>query len=129
MVSKKSFTRAVVATLLTGSVVGMGALSPAGAHAMSKTDTVFHTNPHKVSINAKEKMIENGTAAKIYLRHQLNMDTNEDIVFSDMGGQKKDNKGSYYEIKLTSKSMQNNGGTGTVDIYKVYQDGTYKSEY
>ncbi|MFB4166876.1 hypothetical protein [Virgibacillus sp. JSM 102003] len=47
-----------------------------------------------------------------------------------MGGQlKTDKKGSYYTVKLVSKSTQNNGGSGTVNIYKVYQDGTYKSKY
>ena len=54
------------------------------------------------------------------------MNHNDDIVFIDMGGElKTDKTGSYYTIKLTSKSLQNNGGTGTVGLYNVYQDRTY----
>lgn len=73
--------------------------------------------------------ISSGAAAIEYLSHELDLDNNDDIAFSDMGGDlKKDKAGSYYTIKLTSKSMQEEGGTGTVGLYKVYQDGTYKLE-
>lgn len=79
-----------------------------------------------VNLTTNKTHISSGPAAAKYLRHQLKMDHNDDIVFSDMGGDlKTDKTGSYYTIKLTSKSLQNNGGTGTVGLYKVYQNGTY----
>ncbi|TCP21701.1 uncharacterized protein DUF4309 [Scopulibacillus darangshiensis] len=88
--------------------------------------TVNHVN----LTTADTTHISSGTAAAKYLRHQLKMDNNHDIAFSDMGGDlKTDKSGSYYTIKLTSRSMQKKGGTGTVGLYKVYQDGAYKSEY
>lgn len=89
--------------------------------------TVNHVN---LTAAAAKTKISSGSAAIKHLRHQLKMDNNKDIAFSDMGGElKTDKKGSYYTIKLTSKSMQNKGGTGTVGLYKVYQDGTYKLAY
>lgn len=86
--------------------------------------TVNHVN---LTTGTNKTHLSSGTAAAKYLKHQLKMDNNEDIVFSDMGGDlETDKTGSYYTIKLTSKSMQKKGGTGTVGLYKVYQDGTYK---
>lgn len=71
--------------------------------------------------------ISTGTSAAEYLKHQLKMDGNSDIEFDDMGGSPTTDKtGSYYTIKLISKSAREKGGTGTAGIYKVYQDGTYK---
>ncbi|WP_417898144.1 hypothetical protein ABN702_18070 [Bacillus haimaensis] len=61
-----------------------------------------------------------------YLKHVLELEENEDIQFDDMGGTlETDNSGSFYTIKLVSKEMQKNGGSGTVGIYMVYEDGTY----
>ncbi|WP_404451801.1 hypothetical protein LG329_15875 [Virgibacillus necropolis] len=73
------------------------------------------------------KYFFSGTCAIEYLKHQLEMENNDDIVFDDLGGNlETDKAGSYYTIKLTSKSLKKQGGTGTVGLYKVYQDGTYK---
>lgn len=61
-----------------------------------------------------------------YLKHVLELEENEDILFDDMGGTlETDDSGSFYTIKLISKEMQKNGGSGTVGIYMVYEDGTY----
>jgi hypothetical protein len=74
--------------------------------------------------------ISTSATAKLYLRHQLKMDNNNDILFDDMGGfLDTDKKGSYYMIKLTSKSLQKKGGSGTVGLYKVYTNGTYELAY
>ncbi|MDN3955186.1 hypothetical protein [Sporolactobacillus laevolacticus] len=74
--------------------------------------------------------ISTSVAAKLYLRHQLKMDNNNDILFDDMGGfLDTDKKGSYYMIKLTSKSLRKKGGSGTVGLYKVYTNGTYELAY
>ncbi|MEN1966686.1 hypothetical protein WMZ97_01305 [Lentibacillus sp. N15] len=131
MLTKKTLTKGVAASLLTGSVLGMGTLAT-DAHAQADTETVPHADHqtmNQINSTANKHVIVNGTAAENYLRHRLGMDDNKDLVFSDMGGIQNDKKGSYYEVKLTSKSMQEAGGTGTVNIYKVYLDGTYTSEY
>ena len=65
-----------------------------------------------------------------YLRKELDMEDNEDVVFDDTGGDlEKDSYGSYYTIKLYSKEWRADGGSGTLDIYMVYQDGKYVSKY
>lgn len=70
--------------------------------------------------------ISSGDAAIEYLKQQIKAGSNSDIVFGDMGGKlDSDRIGSYYSIRLISKTMRENGGTGTVNIYNVYQDGTY----
>lgn len=40
-----------------------------------------------------------------------------------------DESGAYYRVELISKSMQKNGGSGTVGLYKVYQNGNYESQF
>jgi hypothetical protein len=61
-----------------------------------------------------------------YLKHVLELEENDDILFDDMGGTlETDDSGSFYTIKLVSKEMQKNGGSGTVGVYMVYEDGTY----
>lgn len=88
----------------------------------AKTDSGKTTDTSNIHISS-------GTTAIEYLKRQLEMDNNDDIAFNDIGGAlKTDKTGSYYTIKLISKSIRENGGSGTVGIYKVYQDGTYTSE-
>jgi hypothetical protein len=40
-----------------------------------------------------------------------------------------DGTGAYYTLVLKSKTMIEGGGSGTVDIYRVYEDGTIIDEY
>lgn len=40
-----------------------------------------------------------------------------------------DENGSYYLVKISSKAMRDQGGTGTVGFFKVYIDGTIESNY
>lgn len=54
----------------------------------------------------------------------------EDIRFSYLGGElREDGQGAYYTVQLTSKELSEAGGTGTVDRFKVYQNGEYTSVY
>lgn len=74
--------------------------------------------------------LTNGEDAIQYLRKELNMEDNEDIVFDDMGGSlESDSYGAYYKITLYSKELQKSGGSGTLEKYKVYQDGKYELDY
>lgn len=84
---------------------------------------------YATTIGSSKTKISSGKDAITYLKNQLNMN-NADIVFDDMGGDlKTDNIGSYYQIKLISKSLVKSGGSGTAGLYNVYQDGTYLSLY
>ena len=91
------------------------------------------SNSNNTSDSEKEKktiQISSGSEAIDYLRKELDMENNEGIIFDDMGGSlEKDSYGSYYQIVLYSKAMKAAGGSGTLDIYKVYQDGKYESKY
>ena len=88
------------------------------------------SNSNNTSDSEKEMktiLFSSGSEAIDYLRKELDMENNEDIVFGDMGGDlEKDSYGSYYTIVLTIKSWREAGGSGTAGIYKVYQDGKYE---
>lgn len=45
-----------------------------------------------------------------------------------MGGSlEEDAQGSYYTITLYSKELKEAGGSGTLESYKVYQNGKYET--
>lgn len=73
-----------------------------------------------------EVKIADGEAAIQHLKASLADGMNEDISYGTNGTLETDDKGSYFTIRLVSISMRLAGGTGTLDTYKVYQDGTYK---
>lgn len=71
--------------------------------------------------------ISSGQAAINYLLDQLKLNNDSDVIPSDMGGSlSTDSEGAYYMIRLVSQSMRAQGGTGTIGVYKVYQNGVYK---
>ncbi|MDE1549351.1 hypothetical protein [Jeotgalibaca caeni] len=51
---------------------------------------------------------------------------NEDIV---LGYAIYHEEGSYYELSAVSKSIQSQGGSGTVGLYQVYEDGSIVDMY
>lgn len=74
--------------------------------------------------------ISSGAKAIEYLKNQIAEGKNKEIIFDDMGGiLDTDDNGAYYTVELISKSLQKSGGSGTVAIYYVYQDGAYQSKY
>ena len=88
------------------------------------------TNQEEPKDSTNNIHISSGTKAIEYLKGQIEEGKNENIIFDDMGGTlETDDKGSYYTVELISKSLQKSGGSGTVNIYYVYQDGTYQSKY
>ncbi|MEN2768611.1 hypothetical protein [Ornithinibacillus xuwenensis] len=94
----------------------------------SSEDEEEGSNEKDESVESQSSNVEisSGSSAIEYLKRQLQMEDNEDIEFNDMGGElKTDDNGSYYTIVLTSKSMRESGGSGTVGLYKVYEDGEY----
>ncbi|MCO7124379.1 hypothetical protein NIE88_01100 [Sporolactobacillus shoreicorticis] len=98
----------------------------------SSTNTSKNSQPAQAdssssSTNTGNVTLSTSASAQLYLKQQLKMDHNNDLLFDDMGGLlNKDKKGSYYMIKLISKSLRKNGGSGTVGLYKVYKNGIYE---
>lgn len=77
---------------------------------------VIHSNPVIVPFTA-----ENAFA---YLREQEGF--NEDLVLEYASYQAADN---YYELVIVSRSLKAQGGSGTVGIYHVYEDGQIVDTY
>lgn len=97
----------------------------------SDKSTLVEKNQNSSSDNIqneeKTNIISSGEKAIEFLKKELDMENNEDIIFDDMGGTlEEDSSGFYYTITLYSKSLQEAGGSGTLESYKVYQDGRYK---
>ncbi|WP_283152726.1 hypothetical protein [Guptibacillus hwajinpoensis] len=103
----------------------------------SDEGTEENTNDHtegdseEESSESSEVAITSGSSAVDYLKRELEADETqnidfEDIVFREMGPIQTDDGGSYYTVQLTSKSLKEKGGSGTVGLYKVYEDGTYE---
>ncbi|SDL96414.1 hypothetical protein [Sediminibacillus halophilus] len=94
----------------------------------NQSDTSIDADEAAATTNERSNpAITDGEAAITYLKQQLEMKENEDIVFDDLGGKlKEDEAGSYYTITLTSKAIEQDGGSGTVGVYKVYQNGEYE---
>lgn len=79
---------------------------------------------------SEDIMLSSGEEAIQYLREELDMEENEDIIFDDMAGTlETDDGGSYYKITLYSKELQESGGSGTLERYKVYVNGIYELDY
>ncbi|WP_170829656.1 hypothetical protein [Terribacillus halophilus] len=45
------------------------------------------------------------------------------------GDAEQDEYGTYYYVTIKSRSAMENGGTGSVDIFRVYEDGTVIDVY
>jgi outer membrane murein-binding lipoprotein Lpp len=76
------------------------------------------------------KAVCSADEAAVLLSNNLGMTENEDLEIDTTGGQvTMDGTGAYYTLVLKSKSMIESGGSGTVGIYRVYEDGTIIDEY
>ncbi|GGH86527.1 hypothetical protein JOD43_003565 [Pullulanibacillus pueri] len=73
---------------------------------------------------SKSVKITSGSEAITYLKRQLKLD--DTISYSNIGGElETDKKGPYYKIKVVDTSVRQQGGSGTLGLYKVYQSGSY----
>lgn len=106
-------------------------LSACGTSATQDLDASNTTNQAGQKESAAVKITNMNEAIK-HLENVLkeNDEVNiEDTEFIGGDSFKTDGKGNYYEIILKSKSMQQGGGSGTIGIYKVYEDGKYELAY
>ncbi len=87
----------------------------------------IEADPSNNQIKEESIHLSSGSEAIQYLAKELEMENNEDIIFDDMGGSlEEDAQGSYYTITLYSKELKEAGGSGTLESYKVYQNGKYE---
>lgn len=64
------------------------------------------------------------------LSANIGITENADLVIDPTGGGvTMDGTGNYYTLVLKSKSMIEDGGSGTAGIYRVYEDGAIIDEY
>ncbi|PAD35737.1 hypothetical protein [Terribacillus saccharophilus] len=60
---------------------------------------------------------------------QLDYYDDDFLIDSTGGDAEEDEYGTYYYVIVKSKSAMENGGTGSVGIYRVYEDGTIIDAY
>ena len=90
-------------------------------------DSNIEADPSNNQVKEESIHLSSGSKAIQYLEKELEMENNEDIIFDDMGGSlEEDALGPYYTITLYSKELIEAGGSGTLESYKVYQNGKYE---
>ncbi|MGE6204542.1 hypothetical protein [Guptibacillus hwajinpoensis] len=104
---------------------------PSNEDSEENTNDTTAGNSEEESSESSEVSVTSGSSAVDYLKRELEADETqnidfEDIVFREVGPIQTDDAGSYYTVQLTSKSLKEKGGSGTVGLYKVYEDGTYE---
>ncbi len=97
------------------------------AQPVLSTPSPTQSEPVKETVTAF--IVTSGEQAVDYLKGQIPEGDNEDVIFGATPELETDEKGSYYFVRLSSLSLRLAGGTGTIDTYKVYQDGTYETTY
>ncbi|KOR26970.1 Ig-like domain-containing protein [Clostridium sp. L74] len=83
----------------------------------SKQDKVSESSKENIN-NSKFNQVQAVQYARNYY------DNNEDITYSVIPEYKNENGKGYYEIIAKSKSFIKQGGTGTVGVLKVFEDGS-----
>lgn len=69
-----------------------------------------------------ENVINSEEEAFIFIKEETGIEAdNKDIVYEVL-----ESDDDSYTLKLISQSLQEQGGSGTAGIYKVYKDGTYE---
>ncbi|MGX1263125.1 hypothetical protein RKD55_000929 [Rossellomorea marisflavi] len=64
-----------------------------------------------------------------FLKDELNVASDGDIQIDEGDGKPEtDDKGTYYTLHLISKTLKDEGGTGEVGSFRIYEDGRYEME-
>jgi outer membrane murein-binding lipoprotein Lpp len=99
----------------------------------TETDTEgTKTTEEEMALQIQDlKAVGSSDEAVALLSNNLGITENEDLEFDLTAGGEvtMDGTGNYYTLILKSKSMIENGGSGTAGIYRVYEDGTIIDEY
>lgn len=93
---------------------------------ISSATAISESNSSTTSgINSTTVKISNATEAENYLKQQLGYSNNSDVVpGNDPEYNGTDQNGQYYTVSLVSMSDKLHGKTGSMGIYRVYEDGT-----
>jgi hypothetical protein len=64
-----------------------------------------------------------------FLKDELNVASDGDILIDEGDGKPQtDEKGTYYTLHLISQTLKDEGGTGEVGAFRIYEDGRYEME-
>ena len=101
------------ATSIDSSVAQSDALDPGSSNDSEES-----------SSSTPENVIDSEEEAFNFIKEELGIEADDtDVVYSLL-----DSDEESYTLRLVSQSLQEQGGSGTVGLYKVYKDGTYEEE-
>lgn len=119
--------------LLSGLFILTGCGASTEDETTSTESSVVQSEAPESSSSADSEESSSSTAQDIinseeeafnFIKEELEIEPdNTDIAYSLL-----DSDEESYTLRLVSKSMQEQGGSGTVGLYKVYKDGTYEEE-
>ncbi|BBN97636.1 MULTISPECIES: hypothetical protein [Sporolactobacillus] len=96
------------------------------ASTASESESASSTSSAADVSTASSSFVANTDEAIQVLKTHLKEGQDSDISFNALGkDKKKDSTGFYYLIREESKELVERGGSGTVGIYRVYEDGSY----
>lgn len=100
-------------------------LSSDGTESASTSESSANASTGNASTSSSF-FVANANEAIQVLKNHLKEGNDADIQFDPLDEQKKkDSMGFYYLIREESKELLEKGGSGTVGIYRVYDDGSY----
>lgn len=88
------------------------------------TSTSSSEDPAESSSSTSENVINSEEEAFNFIKEETGIEAdNTDIVYGLL-----DSDEDSYTLRLVSQSLREQGGSGTVGLYKIYKDGTYEAE-
>lgn len=87
-------------------------------------DSSSENSKEESSSISSQAVINSEEEAFDFIKEELEIEPdNTDIVYNLL-----DSDEDSYTLRLISQSMQEQGGSGTVGLYKIYTDGTYEEQ-
>lgn len=101
-------------------------ISPESSVSQSEetVDSSSKNSKEESSSTSSQAVINSEEEAFDFIKEELEIEPdNTDIVYNLL-----DSDEDSYTLRLVSQSMQEQGGSGTVGLYKIYTDGTYEEQ-
>lgn len=90
--------------------------------SMEESEESTSSNSEESTPSTSENVINSEEEAFIFIKEETGIEAdNTDIIYEVL-----ESDDDSYTLKLISQSLQEQGGSGTAGIYKVYKDGTYE---
>ncbi|PAE07385.1 hypothetical protein CHI12_11340 [Terribacillus saccharophilus] len=116
--------------LTVPSWVENGEAGPAVTYLVYEDGTIIDQNARNASQESTvTKVVGSDDDAIKLVTEQFDFYDDDFIIDSTSGNVEEDDYGTYYYVVVKSKSAMENGGTGSVGIYRVYEDGTVIDTY